>query len=73
MSKYNRIVTNPVEFRKNVCDKLNNILNDENKSLNAEKGIYNYSIDTCEKKYCKKMEQFIFCVNLYTKIKMCFI
>ena len=54
MSKYNRIVTNPEEFRKNVCDKLNNILDNKTISLNAEKGIYNYSIDVCEKKILLK-------------------
>jgi transcription elongation factor S-II len=37
-------IENPVFFRSNVRAKLNEFIQDENKSVNLEKGIYNYSI-----------------------------
>ena len=50
-------ITNPELFRKNVSDKIGLILEDETKSINLEKGIYNYTIKESEsKKIVKKWE-----------------
>jgi transcription elongation factor S-II len=50
-------ITNPELFRKNVSDKIGLILEDESKSINLEKGIYNYTIKESEsKKIVKKWE-----------------
>jgi len=40
-----RKIDNPEEFRKNMTMKLTNIMEDENASVNLEKGIYNYCLD----------------------------
>ena len=70
MSKYDRVVTNSEEFRKNVCEKLNNILNNKKISENAEKGIYNYTIDMCEKKnIIKKWSNSYFVLIYIQKLK----
>ena len=39
-----RVVDNPSTFRKNIQAKFNNIIKNENMSLNLEKGIYNYTL-----------------------------
>ena len=50
MSKYYRKITDPECFRENVVIKLNNIINNQNYSINLEKGIYNYALKVCEEK-----------------------
>ena len=37
-------INEPVNFRKNIVAKLNVILNDDKKSINMEKAIYNFTI-----------------------------
>ena len=50
-------ITNPEEFRSNVCKKLHIILEDETLSINMEKGIYNYTIkEANSRKIVKKWE-----------------
>ena len=50
-------IANPEIFRKNVSDKLAIILEDDTKSINLEKGIYNYTIKEAEsKKIVKKWD-----------------
>ena len=50
-------IANPEIFRKNVSDKLAIILEDNTKSINLEKGIYNYTIKEAEsKKIVKKWD-----------------
>lgn len=50
-----RIIKNPTNFRQQIRNKINIIINNENISLNIEKGIYNYTITTCsERKIVKK-------------------
>ncbi len=41
MSRSNRLLTCPNEFRENIIKKMQNITNDENISINLEKGIFN--------------------------------
>ena len=65
MSKFNRVVNNPHEFRKQILEKLDNILKDKNISENLEKGIYNYTIMECEEKKLIKMEKQLFCLKLF--------
>ena len=50
MSKSIRVVNDPSVFRTNIVDKLNSMLDNEKIALNMEKGIYNYSIQTADKK-----------------------
>ena len=50
-------IANPEIFRKNVSDKLAIILENDTKSINLEKGIYNYTIKEAEsKKIVKKWD-----------------
>jgi flagellin-specific chaperone FliS len=70
MSKNIRIVNEPGVFRTNIVNKLNSILDNEKIAVNMEKGIYNYSIQTAEKKKPnQKMEQRTICYDLYPKTK----
>jgi len=39
-----RKLENPDNFRKNICTKLNGIIQDDKKSRNMERGIYNYAL-----------------------------
>ena len=39
-----RIIQNPQEFRTNISQKINNIIDDEILSINIEKGVFNYSL-----------------------------
>tara|TARA_A100001015_G_scaffold178705_1_gene198656 strand:+ start:204 stop:749 length:546 start_codon:yes stop_codon:yes gene_type:complete len=50
MSKYSRYVKDPNEFRNKIKIKLDNIINNKNISENLEKGIFNYTLDTCKNK-----------------------
>ena len=52
-----KTIGSPEVFRKNVSSKINQILEDENKSINLEKGIYNFTIiESDSKKIVKKWE-----------------
>jgi transcription elongation factor S-II len=51
------LITNPEEFRSNVCKKIHIILEDETMSLNMEKGLYNYTIkEANSRKIVKKWD-----------------
>ena len=52
-----KTIGSPEVFRKNVSSKINQILEDELKSINLEKGIYNFTIkESDSKKIVKKWE-----------------
>lgn len=60
-----RKVENPDVFRKNICVRLNDILNDEKKGRNMEKGIYNYALkEATDRKVVKKWDNPYF-VQIY--------
>ena len=60
-----RNITNSVEFRENISNKLNNIIQDETLCVNIEKGVFNYSIkEASSKKIIKKWENPLF-VQIY--------
>lgn len=61
-----RTITDSESFRTKVCNKLNEILNDENASLNLEKGIYNYSLKEADRKKIVKKWDNKFFVEIYT-------
>jgi|TARA_B110000259_G_scaffold81733_1_gene95573 DNA-directed RNA polymerase subunit M/transcription elongation factor TFIIS len=71
MSKNIRIVNEPGVFRTNIVNKLNSILDNEKIAVNMEKGIYNYSIQTAEKKnLIKKWNNEQFVMIYIQKLKM---
>jgi len=52
-----RCISNPTEFRKNISQKLNEIIEEEVLSINIERGVFNYSIkEASSKKIIKKWE-----------------
>lgn len=52
-----RSINNPTEFRKNISNKFNSIIEDEVLSINIERGIFNYSLkEASSKKIIKKWE-----------------
>jgi len=52
-----KTIDNPILFRENVRQKLNEVLKNEKNSLNLEKGIFNYSIKEADlKKIVKKWD-----------------
>jgi transcription elongation factor S-II len=52
-----RYISNPTEFRKNISEKLHNIVEDDVVSINIERGVFNYSIkEANSKKIIKKWE-----------------
>ena len=58
-------VKDPAEFRRKVSSKFNSLLNDDNKSINLEKGIYNYSLrEAASRNIVKKWENKFF-VRIY--------
>ena len=60
-----RNINNPSEFRKNVSQRFQNIINDEILSINIEKGVFNYSLkEASSKKIIKKWDNPRF-VQLY--------
>ena len=60
-----RKIENPDTFRKNIQGKFNDIIGDEKKSRNLERGIYNYSLEEANKlKVVKKWDNHYF-VELY--------
>lgn len=71
MSKFNRTVNDPEDFRKQIVQKLDNIIKDNNISENLEKGIYNYTIIECqEKKLIKKWSNSYFVLIYIQKLKI---
>lgn len=65
MSKFTRIINDPELFRMNIVEKINKKINNKRISENLEKGIFNYTLDECEKKnVVKKWSNFNF-VNIY--------
>ena len=60
-----RVIKEPEQFRNNIQQKLNNILNNDVNSKNLEKGIYNYSLkEASNRKIIKKWDNAFF-VQLY--------
>ena len=52
-----RTITNPTEFRKNISNKLNVIIEDDTLCVNVERGVFNYSLKEASiKKIIKKWE-----------------
>ena len=70
MSKYNRKIDDPENFRANVVTNLNSIIQNQKISENLEKGIYNYSLDVSEeKKIIKKWSNESFVVIYIQKLR----
>lgn len=52
-----REISNPIDFRKNISHKLKNIVEDEDLSINIERGVFNYSLKEANtKRIIKKWE-----------------
>ena len=52
-----REISNPSEFRANISQKLNKIVEDEVLSINIERGVFNYSLkEASTKRIIKKWE-----------------
>jgi len=70
MSKFNRKINDPENFRANVVKCLYNITQNQKISENLEKGIYNYSLDVSEdKKIIKKWSNESFVVIYIQKLR----
>lgn len=68
-----KIITNPETFRKNVVLKLNEIINDESKSVNIEKTIYNFSIkEATNMKVVKKWDNNYFVIIYKNRLRSIF-
>ena len=53
----NKIIDNPVTFRKSVREQLNTLIDDENMSVNLEKGLLNWSLkEASQRKVVKKWD-----------------
>jgi len=60
-----RNINNSVEFRENITNRLNNIIQDDTLCVNFEKGVFNYAIkEASSKKIIKKWENPLF-VQIY--------
>ena len=71
MSKTNRILSEPNTFRKNIVEKFKSFTKDENISINLEKGIFNYTIQTATKRnLIKKWTNELFVTIYIEKLKM---
>ena len=71
MSKFHRTVNDPEDFRKQIVNKLDNVIYERNISENLEKGIYNYTIMECEeKKLIKKWTNSYFVLIYLEKLKI---
>jgi transcription elongation factor S-II len=58
-------ITNPESFRKNVVERIGEVLEDEKKSINLEKGVFNYAVkEANSRKIIKKWENPFF-VQIY--------
>jgi len=52
-----RNIANPTEFRKNISNRLNTLIEDDTLCINAERGVFNYSLkEASTKKIIKKWE-----------------
>ena len=60
-----RKIENPEQFRKNVCNKLFDIVKNNNIAINIEKGVYNYSIITCKNKNIVKKWDYSYFTLIY--------
>ena len=70
MSKFNRKINDPENFRANVVKNLYNITQNQKISENLEKGIYNYSLDVSEdKKIIKKWSNESFVILYIQKLR----
>lgn len=58
-------VKNPSTFRANISNKLNIFIDNTNKSINLEKGIFNYSLRQCTKKNIVKKWENPYFVQIY--------
>jgi len=60
-----RKLENPDKFRQNICTRLNEVIQDEKKSRNMEKGVYNYALkEATNRKVVKKWDNPYF-VQIY--------
>jgi len=58
-------ITNPESFRKNIVERIGEVLEDEKKSINLEKGVFNYAVkEANSRKIIKKWENPFF-VQIY--------
>lgn len=60
-----RQIKNVEDFRKNIVENLNIVLEDEKKSLNLEKGIFNFSLEHASKKNVVKKWENQYFVKIY--------
>ena len=65
MSKFTRTINDPELFRINIVEKINKKINNKRISENLEKGIFNYTLDECEKKNVVKKWSNLNFVNIY--------
>lgn len=71
MSRYNRILKDPEIFRKNIVNNFKVVTEDEKISINLEKGIFNYTIQTSNKRnLIKKWSNELFLIIYIEKLKM---
>lgn len=71
MSRYNRILKDPEIFRKNIVGNFRVVTKDEKISINLEKGIFNYTIQTSDKRnLIKKWNNELFLIIYIEKLKM---
>tara|TARA_B100000989_G_C19490500_1_gene449534 strand:- start:681 stop:1202 length:522 start_codon:yes stop_codon:yes gene_type:complete len=70
MSKFKRIVKDEDNFRNNIVSMFNENINNINISKNLEKGVFNYTLEECEKKkLIKKWSNHYFVLIYIQKIK----
>jgi transcription elongation factor S-II len=63
------IINNPDKFRSNIINKINTIINDEKKSINIEKSIYNYTIQESKtRKIVRKWDNKFFVLIYINKL-----
>ena len=60
-----RKITNPRKTRESLKNKINTIIDDNNISINIEKGIYNYTIEDATRKQLVKKWENIHFVEIY--------
>lgn len=71
MSFYTRTIDDPELFRNKIKSSLDKIINDIKISDNLEKGIYNYSLEQCDKRnIIKKWNNLQFVIIYIEKFKM---
>ena len=66
-------IENPVDFRNNLRIRLNKYIKNKNKSVNLEKGIYNYAIQEAKRrKVIRKWDNQMFIVIYLDRYKSIF-